>query len=157
MIFFFVTGQIYTDKVAPENLKGQAQGMLVLFTLGLGMTIGAQIAGKVEAAYTPAIVAEINESSKTATEKIATLEKAKEGAGEAQLAILGTQIAKLNEQKQKNSIQILREMNWKMIWGIPAIMAALVLAFFMVAFKHKDQEGAELSHGPVETEEAETV
>jgi len=35
--FFFVTGQIYTDKVAPASIRGQAQGMLVLFTIGLGM------------------------------------------------------------------------------------------------------------------------
>lgn len=51
--FFFVTGQIYTDKVADKKIRGQAQGMLVLFTLGLGMLIGAQIAGKVETTYTP--------------------------------------------------------------------------------------------------------
>ncbi|MGE3316454.1 MAG: nucleoside permease [Planctomycetaceae bacterium] len=50
--FFFVTGQIYTDKVAPSGIRGQAQGMLVLFTLGLGMLIGAQIAGRVETAHT---------------------------------------------------------------------------------------------------------
>ncbi len=52
--FFFVTGQIYTDKAAPPGIRGQAQGMLVLFTLGLGMLIGAQVGGRVEAAYTPA-------------------------------------------------------------------------------------------------------
>ncbi len=50
--FFFVTGQIYTDKTAPSHLRGQAQGMLVLFTLGLGMLIGAQVCGYVEAAFT---------------------------------------------------------------------------------------------------------
>lgn len=51
--FFFVTGQIYTDQVAPGSIRGQAQGMLVLFTLGLGMLIGAKIAGTVETACTP--------------------------------------------------------------------------------------------------------
>ncbi|VAX38443.1 Putative nucleoside transporter yegT [hydrothermal vent metagenome] len=51
--FFFVTGQIYTDKSAPEEIRGQAQGMLVLFTLGIGMFIGAQVAGRVEGAFTP--------------------------------------------------------------------------------------------------------
>ncbi|MDH3583372.1 MAG: MFS transporter [Phycisphaerae bacterium] len=51
--FFFVTGQIYTDKAAPKEIKGQAQGMLVLFTLGLGMFIGAQIGGWTESYYTP--------------------------------------------------------------------------------------------------------
>ena len=51
--FFFVTGQIYTDKTAPPAIRGQAQGMLVLFTLGVGMFIGAQVAGRVENAASP--------------------------------------------------------------------------------------------------------
>jgi len=50
--FFFVTGQIYTDKIAPTAIRSQAQGMLVLFTLGLGMLIGAQVAGAVEEYFT---------------------------------------------------------------------------------------------------------
>jgi nucleoside transporter len=50
--FFFVTGQIYTDQQAPREIRGQAQGMLVLFTLGLGMFCGAKIAGTIESAYT---------------------------------------------------------------------------------------------------------
>ena len=58
--FFFVTGQIYTDKVADENIRAQAQGMLVLFTLGVGMLIGAQVAGRIEEAYTPAETAQLN-------------------------------------------------------------------------------------------------
>lgn len=45
--FFFVTGQIYVDKKATADYRGQAQGMLVLVTYGLGMFIGAQVAGNV--------------------------------------------------------------------------------------------------------------
>lgn len=45
--FFFVTGQIYVDKKSNEKIRGQAQGMLVLVTYGVGMLIGAQIAGTV--------------------------------------------------------------------------------------------------------------
>jgi nucleoside transporter len=45
--FFFVTGQIYVDKKSTPQIRGQAQGLLVLVTYGVGMVIGAQVAGKV--------------------------------------------------------------------------------------------------------------
>ena len=41
--FFFVTGQIYTDRKAPSDIRGQAQGFLVVLTQGLGMWIGAKL------------------------------------------------------------------------------------------------------------------
>ncbi|MGH7700569.1 MAG: MFS transporter [Gemmatimonadales bacterium] len=43
--FFFVTGQIYVDKRSTPAVRGQAQGFLVLVTYGIGMLIGAQVAG----------------------------------------------------------------------------------------------------------------
>jgi len=45
--FFFVTGQIYVDKKSTPAVRGQAQGFLVLITYGVGMLIGAQVAGNV--------------------------------------------------------------------------------------------------------------
>ncbi|GAB5535938.1 MAG: MFS transporter [Rubricoccaceae bacterium] len=45
--FFFVTGQIYVEKKSTPAVRGQAQGMLVLVTYGVGMLIGAQVAGQV--------------------------------------------------------------------------------------------------------------
>jgi nucleoside transporter len=50
--FFFVTGMIYVDKFAPAQIRGQAQGLLVLVTQGLGMFIGAQVFGVLAAKYT---------------------------------------------------------------------------------------------------------
>lgn len=41
--FFFVTGQIYVDRVAGPKIRSQAQGFYVLITQGLGMLIGAQL------------------------------------------------------------------------------------------------------------------
>jgi nucleoside transporter len=38
--FFFVTGQIYTERAAPKEIRAQAQGFLVLITQGVGMLIG---------------------------------------------------------------------------------------------------------------------
>lgn len=43
--FFFVAGQIYVDKSSTREIRGQAQGFLVLMTYGAGMLIGAQISG----------------------------------------------------------------------------------------------------------------
>lgn len=43
--FFFVTGMIYTDKKAPEEIRSQAQSLIVLLTQGLGLGIGAQLFG----------------------------------------------------------------------------------------------------------------
>jgi nucleoside transporter len=45
--FFFVTGQIYVDKKSTTAIRGQAQGFFVFVTYGVGMLIGAQVAGNV--------------------------------------------------------------------------------------------------------------
>ena len=45
--FFFVTGQIYVDTKAKVEIRAQAQGLIVFATYGVGMLIGAQIAGAV--------------------------------------------------------------------------------------------------------------
>lgn len=41
--FFFVTGQIYVDRQARPEIRGQAQSFLVIMTQGLGMYLGAQV------------------------------------------------------------------------------------------------------------------
>ncbi len=43
--FFFVTGFMYTDQKAGKDIRGQAQGMLVFFTQGVGMYFGYMVAG----------------------------------------------------------------------------------------------------------------
>jgi nucleoside transporter len=45
--FFFVSGQIYVDKKSPPQIRGQAQGFLVLVTYGIGMLIGSLVAGAI--------------------------------------------------------------------------------------------------------------
>ena len=42
--FFFVTGFMYTDKIAPKKVRSQAQSMLVFLTQGIGMYVGYAIA-----------------------------------------------------------------------------------------------------------------
>jgi nucleoside transporter len=46
--FCFVAGTIHVEETAPEHLRAQAQGFFMLVTYGLGMFIGAQVAGVVE-------------------------------------------------------------------------------------------------------------
>lgn len=43
--FFFVTGQIFVDQKSSDDIRGQAQGFLVLLTYGVGMLVGAQVSG----------------------------------------------------------------------------------------------------------------
>jgi len=50
--FFFVTGQIYVDKAAPEQVRSSAQGLITLVTYGIGMYIGSIISGRVVDYYT---------------------------------------------------------------------------------------------------------
>jgi nucleoside transporter len=52
--FFFVSGQIYTDHKAGDNVKNAAQGLITLATYGVGMLIGFAAAGNIVDAYTTA-------------------------------------------------------------------------------------------------------
>lgn len=43
--FFFVTGQLYTDRVAPEEIRTSAQAFVGLLTYGAGMLVGNYVLG----------------------------------------------------------------------------------------------------------------
>ena len=43
--FFFVTGQLYVDKVAPGDVRSSAQGFIAFVTLGAGMFVGGILNG----------------------------------------------------------------------------------------------------------------
>jgi MFS family permease len=45
--FFFVTGQLYVDKKAPEDVRASAQGFIGLITYGVGMVIGSMASGRI--------------------------------------------------------------------------------------------------------------
>lgn len=45
--FFFVCGQIYTDRRAGADCRSSAQGMITLATYGVGMLIGFRVAGAI--------------------------------------------------------------------------------------------------------------
>ena len=43
--FFFVTGQLYTDRKAPAEIRASAQGLIGLLTYGAGMLVGNYVLG----------------------------------------------------------------------------------------------------------------
>jgi hypothetical protein len=123
--FFFVTGQIYTDKAAPPGIRGQAQGMLVLFTLGLGMFIGAQVAGRVEKAFTPQESIDLSAQAAKIDEQIKALP-----AG----SVNETAVQELRTRQNELALKSLQTIRWQPLWTIPAIGAGLVMLMFLIVF-----------------------
>ena len=53
--FFFMTGQLYTDQVAPAHLRNAAQGLITFLTYGIGMFIGSLLSGRALDAFTTSV------------------------------------------------------------------------------------------------------
>ncbi len=139
--FFFVTGQIYTDQMAPKEIRGQAQGLLVLFTLGLGMAIGAKVAGKVESMNTPPASVAYAQVVPDKAVAIKALEAKAASGNPADQAELGTLLGKIKadlspDQQAALHKAELKSLDWKKIWGIPAMFAAAILVLFVVMFRN---------------------
>ncbi|CAN5322375.1 MFS transporter [soil metagenome] len=135
--FFFVTGQIYTDNKSPLHLRAQAQGLLVFFTLGMGMLIGAQVAGRVEERFT---TDESQARSAEVVEVGSAIEalKAQIPRGEQADAALSAEIDALEEQKEELRHAELAAIDWKPLWLMPASFAAGVLVLFLLLFREKN-------------------
>lgn len=127
--FLFVTGQIYTDMSARKEIRAQAQGLLVLFTLGLGMLIGAQVAGIWDERNTPeetrTLMAEVQELGS----EMARLEGAGADSQEIQ-ALRDEQEAKLSRAQGL--------IDWQAIWALPAGLSAFVLLLFVAIFRDRE-------------------
>lgn len=126
--FLFVTGQIYTDMVARKEIRAQAQGLLVLFTLGLGMLIGARVAGEWEERNTPEGVAALTAEVQQVGAEIAELEE---------LGVDEARVAPLREQQQDALRRAQGLIDWRSIWGLPAALSTIVLFLFLAVFRER--------------------
>ena len=138
--FFFVTGQIYTDKVAPKKIRAQAQGMLVLFTLGLGMFIGAQVAAKIEGQHTTKESKAFKAQVQKISDEIKNIENDIAAGGQESTEAQNQQIDELNEAKIEARTSELKAIEWKPLWGKPAIFAAVIMAIFIALFREPKKE-----------------
>jgi hypothetical protein len=138
--FFFVTGQIYTDQAAGPKIRAQAQGLLVLFTLGLGMFIGAQVAGKIEAQHTTQESKDFGAQVVAKTAEIADLPELSSDATDTEVKARETLLETLTAEKNKLRQQELSAIEWKPLWGKPAMFAGAVMLVFLATFRYKKKE-----------------
>lgn len=129
--FFFVTGFMYADKVAPRAVSGQVQGLLVFVTQGLGMFFGFKVAG--------ARFAEVP--------GYAPLDAAIQTARPAVELSFGEKMAKLFSVDLPASIDkaLLGTAmeQWKAFWLFPALLAAIIAVIFFAAFWDKTKVTAD--------------
>ena len=125
--FFFVTGFMYTDSKAPSDVRGQAQGMLVFFTQGVGMFFGYWVAGWRFGEDVP--------GAETFSEAI-------QAASMPKTLNFGESLSRMFSVSLPESLDpaLVQQtmLEWKKFWLLPAAMAAGVLVLFLAAFHDRN-------------------
>lgn len=138
--FFFVTGFMYTDQKAPPAIRGQAQGLLVFLTQGIGMFFGYRImaAGSFLGIPLDFTIGEYGAQVTKSNEYGAALTAA---IGESEAVGFFDTFTKMFSRSLPAGLdpQLLKDtMNqWKNFWMFPSIMAGMVLVLFAIAFWDK--------------------
>ncbi|MGC6457388.1 MAG: MFS transporter [Akkermansiaceae bacterium] len=126
--FFFVTGFMYADRIAPEKIKGQVQSMLVFFTQGVGMYFGFKIAAS--------RLAPVKESSDALGAAI------KAGRPEEKIGFF-EQFGQMFSVSMPDSVDesVLSSASglWKEYWMLPVYMAAVIAVIFFLGFRDKSK------------------
>ncbi|MCM2371330.1 nucleoside permease [Aporhodopirellula aestuarii] len=136
--FFFVTGFMYTDAKAPKAIRGQAQGLLVFLTQGIGMFFGYRImAGGNLFGFIPLNLTFGNYGNQVtaAPQYVEALGAAR---GESTSSSFLQTFSKMFTRDLPESLDpgILAETmaQWRDFWLSPAIMAAAIFVLFAVSF-----------------------
>jgi MFS family permease len=127
--FFFVTGFMYTDGKAPADVRGQAQGMLVFFTQGVGMYFGYMAAGwrsKIDLPDSEKLSAAVHAASPA--KSLTFLEQ------------LSRMFSVSLPEGVDRALVHQTALEWKKFWLLPAAMAAAVLVLFLIAFRDRAAE-----------------
>ncbi len=139
--FFFVTGFMYTDHKASKEIRGQAQGLLVFLTQGIGMFFGFRIMAGAEflgiplnfqvgeyGARLPATVTDpVSDAFATARQGESV------GFVEAFSRMFSQDIPESVDQGMLSNVLD----QWGNFWIFPGIMAAVVLVIFTLSFWDK--------------------
>lgn len=142
--FFFVTGFMYADHVAPKEVRGQAQSLLVFVTQGIGMWIGYAIVfgHKILPGYT---------GQATKLTESAALSTAITGAREQETLTFAQSLGKMFSVKMPDGIdsELLSKAmeQWKAFWMVPAIMALVIAVIFFASFWDKSKVSEEDAAG----------
>ena len=130
--FFFVTGFMYTDKVAPKSVRSQAQSMLVFFTQGIGLYFGYKVAG--------AKFINVNEDYGALNTLITENNKQEDLTAGEQLA----QMFSVNDLDGIDTEVVGSAMSkWQEFWVYPAAMAGIISVVFFFAFWDKISIGSD--------------
>ncbi|EMI45961.1 nucleoside permease [Rhodopirellula sp. SWK7] len=145
--FFFVTGFMYTDAKAPKAIRGQAQGLLVFLTQGVGMFFGYRImAGGNLFGFIPLNLTFGNYGNQVtaAPQYVEALSAAR---GEATSSTFLQTFTKMFSRSLPESLDpaILAETmsQWRDFWLSPAIMAAAIFVLFAVSFWDRTKTGSD--------------
>ena len=152
--FFFVTGFVYTDKVADSKIRSQAQSLLVFFTQGIGMYIGYAVTfgiyyqGPGKLFWIPVNFSGLGEGLGKSTELEGAIKAAREKSDPGVFEQLGQMFSVEMPDGVDPTLLAGTMSQWKSFWMFPAIMAGVIALIFFFAFWDKvsissDKEGNE--------------
>lgn len=141
--FFFVTGFIYTDQKAPAEIRGQAQGLLVFLTQGVGMFFGYRImaGGNLFGVIPLNLTFGPYGQQVTRAEELSEAIKVARGVVEEPsfLESLTMMFSQYLPKSLDSSLLSATMEQWQNFWLSPAIMAAIVFVVFALLFWDRTQ------------------